>query len=119
MLPIQIKIKGISFDLAPKKDESVQDFVKRTFSKLIEKNLLSDAGIKQLFDKQFCKETFGIQYALLQTDLKKCVDRTGHSRYWKKFKIANTYYCCSEWWKDNFPLYTEKLAKWLESLKDK
>ena len=115
---LQIKIKGISFDLRPRKDESVQDFVKRTFSKLIEKKLLSDAVMKQLFDKQFCKETFCIQYALLQTDWKECVDPKGYDRYWKTFKIANTYYCCSQWWKDNFPLYKEKLETWLYSLKD-
>ena len=74
--------------------------------------------MKQLFDKQFCKETFGIGYALLQTDWKNCLDGAGHDRYWKTFKIVNIYFCCSEWWKEKFPLYEEKLAKWLKTLKD-
>ena len=115
----EVTIKGMRIDIYKSTNESFQHFVKRTFSKLIENKLLSDSVMKQLFDKQFCKETFGIEYALLQTDWKNCLDGAGHDRYWKTFKIANAYFCCSEWWKEKFPLYEEKLAKWLKTLKDK
>ena len=53
----------------------------RTFSKLIENNLLDDDTFQKLFDRQFCKETFGIQYALLQTNLEECVYKAGHDRH--------------------------------------
>lgn len=113
-----VTIKNMRIDTHPQAGESMQDFVKRTFSQLIENHLLDDAVLQQLLDRQFCRTAFGIDYALLQTDRNNCFDNTGHPRYWNRFRIANTYFCCSEWWRDLFPHYEERLAAWLQSLAD-
>lgn len=110
----QIIINDIKIDIYPQERESVQDFVKKTFTKLITNNLLRDDILKKLFDKSYCKEKFGIYFALLQTDWAKCIDNAGHDRYWKTFKI-DKYFCCSEWWKEYEDMYIDKLADWLKT----
>lgn len=114
-----VTIKGTRVETHPRPGESLQHFVKRTFSQLIEKHLLDDALFQKLFDRDFCRKTFGISYALLQTDWSNCFDNADRARYWRDFRIAGTYFCCSQWWRQNFPHYEEKLAAWLESLADK
>lgn len=111
----QIIINDIKIDIYPQEKESVQDFVKRTFTKLITNNLLREDVLKKLFDKYYCKDNFGIQYALLQTDWTKCIDNAGYERYWKTFKIDNKYFCCSQWWKELENNYIDKLADWLNT----
>ncbi|MGP1443826.1 MAG: hypothetical protein ACTTJ8_00885 [Treponema sp.] len=56
---------------------------------------------------------------MLQTDWRNCFDNAGYARYWRNFRIAGTDFCCSQWGRQNFPRYEEKLAAWLESLADK
>lgn len=114
----EIKIKGHTFDLYMNPqhgDMLFQDFVKRTFTDLLEWDLIPIREIEKLQQRDYSKETFDLQYALLQKDKNKCVDATGKQRYWTK-KIG-TFYICSQWWKEKVdPVYANKFAEWLRYL---
>ncbi len=111
-----IKIKGHTFDLYnPQQGDTLfQDFVRRTLAELLKWNLIPSTEIEKLQQLWYSKRTFGLQYALFQKDRKDCLDNTGKVRYWSK-KIG-AFYVCSQWWKQNVPIYEDKFAEWLKYL---
>ena len=112
-----IIIHGIELPLYRSKGQSVQDFVQQTLETLYYNNLLAENEIKLLQDKEYSKHTFKIQYPLLERDFAKTKDDTGHSRYWTRdFRLGN-FYVCSQWWKQYFDIYDEKIANWLIGLR--
>ena len=96
----------------------MQDFVKETLRKLFTNGILSNAEINRLQDTDYSKQTFGIQYPLLQKEWKDCLDGTGKARYWgdSPTKKIGGFYVCSQWWKQSFTIYDTKIAEWLKTL---
>lgn len=109
-----VTIKGIVLPIYRSPYQKVQDFVKQTLETLFHNNLLSSEEIKRLQNEDYCKQTFDIQFPLLESDFQKTIV-AGHSRYWTTFRV-NEFYVCSQWWKQNFKLYDEKIAIWLRNL---
>jgi hypothetical protein len=68
-----------------------------------------------MLDKQYCKETFGIQFPIIQNDQTKLRDGKGHPRYWAN-AIFEVYFGCSQWWKDLDSVYSSKLSKWIKKI---
>ncbi len=99
--------------LFKKEEESIQKYVKRLFTLLYDNNYLDDKTLIMLQDKIYCRLAFGIDYPLLITDAREIKDKKGHNRYWTKFKLNDTYYVCSEWWKDKFHIYEQLLHDWI------
>jgi hypothetical protein len=85
---------------------------------LLDNSLLPDSEIKNLLDKEYCKQTFGLSFPLLQSDPAKIIF-TGHNRYWTlvKFGKHHEYWVCSQWWKSKEDEYQEKLTAWIRKIK--
>jgi hypothetical protein len=97
------------------RNESTQDFVKRTLHIMFANDLLPKE-IPNMLNKEYCKETFGIQFPIIQNDQAKLKDGHGHLRYWVKELFGNEYYGCSQWWKDLDSTYEHKLSKWIKKI---
>ena len=106
-----IKIYGVNVPLYKNNHETTQDFVKRLLKLLYNNDLLPEHEIKNMLNKDYCKETFDIQFPIIQNDSKK-LKYEGHMRYWVN-KIIGDYYVCSQWWKPKEDDYKEKISKWL------
>lgn len=94
--------------------ETIQVYIKRLLRILYSDNLLTTIDLERLQDKEYCKKKFGINYPLLITDYRKLKDATGCNRYWVNYMLANKYYVCSQWWKNDFDLYKFNIYKWVE-----
>ena len=97
----------------PAGEETIQDWVKRIFAYLFSKNILKSLEISNLHDKQYSKTTFGIAYALL-VDKQSDTIFGGRARYWQT--PIGGYYICSQWWKQDHPLYEVKITRWLNKV---
>ena len=111
-----VVLNGITLPIYRSDHQSVQDFVQQTLNTLFGNKLLSANEISLLQDKEYCKNTFYIQFSLLEKDFSKTIIK-GHSRYWAD-KI-DEFYVCSQWWKKHFDIYDMKIASWLVSLEKK
>jgi hypothetical protein len=96
-------------------NESFQDFVKKVIKFMFNHSLLSDNEIKLLHTRDYSKETFGIEFPLLQHDENK-ITIEGHSRYWRKIKFGGIYYCCSQWWLGKMNEYEPLFANWMNKI---
>jgi hypothetical protein len=96
-------------------NESFQDFVKKIIEFMFNHSLLSDNEIKLLQTRDYSKETFGIEFPLLQNDENK-ITFEGHCRYWKKNKFGGIYYCCSQWWLGKISEYEPLFANWMNKV---
>lgn len=94
-----------------RKGESVQEYVKKVFNNLYKNNILTEEILKELQDKEFCKKTFGLNFSLLEENNRKTIV-SGHSRYYKNFKIGK-YFLCSQWWKEKEFIYTKNIYSWI------
>lgn len=100
-------------DYKRKPNEAIQDWVKRLFSKLYAEGFLTEYILKELQNEIYCNQTFGIAYPLLESNDRKIKDSCGHNRYWVNYKLGGKYFMCSQWWKDSFSLYEQKINSWL------
>ncbi len=100
-------------DLYRCEDETIQQYIKRLLHLLFDNKMISEDLIKQLQNKNYCKTTFDLEYPLLEQDEGK-IRPSGRNRYYTTWKLDNTYYVCSQWWKDNFAIYDKKLRSWVE-----
>jgi len=96
--------------------ESIQKWIKRILSKLYDDGEISLNEISNLHSLEYSKKTFGIEYSLICDHEKETRDRTGHSRYWRNWKLKDKYYVCSEWWKDKERKYHENINAWIKHL---
>lgn len=95
--------------------------VQITIGYMAEHDLLSNDTIAELLSKSYCKETFGINFALLK-DVTDCndidiirKDSKGYSRYYGtpvKYH-GKSYLLCQEW---NDRMHREKYDKWYKPL---
>ena len=97
----------------PSGTEKIQDWVKRIFGYLSRNNVLSNEELHHLHDKDYCKQRFGIQFAMF-VDTQRETIFSGRSRYWQK--PIGKYYVCSQWWKEREKEYEANLIMWLNKV---
>ncbi len=100
--------------LSRDENEPVQDWIKRVLIYLVKNNLLTEVEIERLHDKEYSKDTFGIQFPLLCDD-KNDTLISGNRRYWTKWTLGE-YFVCSQWWKDKEDVYEELITKWINKI---
>mgnify|MGYP007069954241 CR=1 FL=1 len=101
-----VNINGNIYNL----HKNLQDFVKYTLQKLLETNSLSEEEIKNLEDKEYCKDTFNLNYPLLSRDRFAYAEDKNHPRYYAKSGFfVQGYYLCNHWFEDNEDFF----SKWL------
>lgn len=88
--------------------EKIGQYAKRIFTEIIENNTISKDIINKLKDKKYCKENFGISYALL---VENGVDTFEKERYYQTHLVLDKYLICSQWYKKN----RKKLDTWLKN----
>jgi len=110
-----INYKNNTINFRKNDNELFQDFVKKVIEFMFNYSLLSDNEIKLLQTVDYSKETFGIDYPLLQNDVNK-ITIEGHARYWKKIKFGGIYYCCSQWWLSKISEYEPLFANWMNKI---
>jgi len=111
-----ININGTNIPLYKEEDEKIQDFVKKVLRVLFIKNLIPEDEIKNMLDEDYCKKTFDIPYSIIQSDKTKLIDDKGHPRYWSNKVIGNTFYVCSQWWKQKEKIYSKKISEWIKKI---
>lgn len=94
-----------------KKYESIQDYIKRLLPLLDNEGYISKRVIEDLKDKRYSEMYLGINLPLLS--MKPNIN--GHNRYWLNYKFKG-YYVCSQWWKQYFEIYEEKIQQWVDRL---
>ena len=102
-------------DLAKKKDESVQKWLKRIFAYLLQNNKLTNDEIERLHNKNYTQQTFGISSCPLLFDNREDSFIAGQYRSWRD-KIGD-YYLCSQF--TNTPKYENNIAVWLNKMLSK
>jgi hypothetical protein len=115
---VSVTIKGIDIPLYKMKNEKIQDFVKKILRLMFNNELLPDAEIYRMLDKNYCYKTFGIVFPIIQNDEDELCDNAGHSRYWLKEKFVDEYYACSQWQLGKEPIYQSKLANWIQWIRE-
>jgi hypothetical protein len=111
----KINYKGNAIYFKKNDNELFQDFVKRVIEFMFNHSLLSENEINLLKTRDYSKETFGIDFPLLQNDVKK-ITIEGHSRYWKRINFGGIYYCCSQWWLSKMSEYEPLFANWMKKV---
>lgn len=96
-------------------NETVQEYVYRLVSSLISLDWFSQTEISCLTDLEYCKSNFGLQYPFFSKEM--IISGPTKRYYVTPYKIGQEYYyLCSQWWKDKFPLYKERLKKYVQKL---
>ena len=108
-------------NLSKRKGEKTQDWIKRILLYLEQNNLLTEEEIERLQDKEYSKNTLGIQYPLFVDNNIDIIDSTGRCRYWtswpnKHEKYMGKYYVCSQWWLGQEGQYEYLINKWVSRL---
>lgn len=107
-------------ELARKKNEKIQDWIKRVLLNFEENHLLTEQELQNLHNLEYCKNNFGIQFPLLvDNEIDTCF--AGHSRYWTSWpsrhqKYMNKFYVCSEWWKAHETKYEFFINQWINKV---
>jgi hypothetical protein len=110
-----INIKGIIVPLKKDKNEKIQSFVKKILHLFFDNKLLSENEIKKMLDENYCQETFGIEFPIIQDEEAKLIIN-GCSRYWSTERFGDKYYACSQWWRQYDEMYESKLSKWIKKI---
>lgn len=111
-----VSIKGEKFRLYRKRNGKIQDFVRETFKRLLEINAIPESELKNLHDKEYCKNTFDLNFALfVDSEAERTVK--GRARYSSEQTFfVKGYYICSEWWLGKTAVYDNSIAEWLRKL---
>lgn len=111
-----VLIKDKEFSLYRKSDEKIQDFVRDIFKRLLEMNAIPESELKNLHDKEYCKKTFDLNFALfVDSEAERTVK--GRARYSSEQTFfVKGYYICSEWWLGKTTVYDNNIAEWLRKL---
>ena len=83
-------------------DIKIGQLVRETFSDLLNSNCLTDAEIKELCDKDYCKIIFDLNYAVLKEscNLEDRFDDKQHARYYSQV-FQGKYLLCNDWYERN------------------
>ena len=106
-----VKIHGKEFELYPRiigTSGAIQEHVRKTMTQLLYGELIpKNEMVKLLTDKNYCYNTFGINYRGIKFTLLAVDISRNYQRYWKD--MYNGFYICSQWYQN----CTDKFAKWL------
>lgn len=101
------------------KNEKIGKYVQRTFSDLIDLNILTENDLKDLLKLEMSKKVFNINFAFIKEfneilPLSVQVKEGKYQRYWKKVHIINKkkYLLCKEWYEQNRFYYNLWLQKY-------
>ena len=103
-------------------NEKIQDYIKRILLIFERDKLLTEPEIINLQNKEYCKQFFGIQYALF-VDNEKDTFISGQHRYWqtwpsKNIKYLNKFYVCSQWKLGKDAMYENLITNWINKVKN-
>lgn len=106
-----VLIGNKKFELYPKENVKIQQHVQETMELLLTENLIPFEELQRLLtDKNYCYETFGINWNGFRYTLLKKDRNSDAVRYWAK-KYGG-YYICSQWYQN----CSSKFAQWLMKL---
>lgn len=88
--------------------------VKNKLTYFFNNKKLSAEEIKNLMDKNYCKETFNLKYPLLINKDESKVDNKGRARYWAVL-FDEKYYACNDWYENQ----REKFENWCNTIQNK
>lgn len=77
-------------------DEKIGEYIKGTVRELFCEDLLSSELIKQLEDKEFCRETFGIGYPVLVKGKRAPIENGGGSHYYEE-PLFDNFFIYNDW----------------------
>ena len=81
---------------------------------LFEHKYLDENDIKNLSDKNYCKNTFNLSFPMFSKKTENIHDQKGHPRYWREI-FDNKYYVCNHWYKKQ----THYFEAWYSSIINK
>ena len=106
-----VLIGNKKFELYPSGNVKIQQHVQETMELLLTENLVPYEELQRLLtDKNYCYETFGINWNGFRYTLLKKDRNSDTVRYWAK-KYGG-YYICSQWYQN----CSSKFAQWLIKL---
>lgn len=116
-IPVEKKFQ----EQSDKTSVKIGKLVRTTIEDLINRNLLSNDTIQLLLDKEYCKNTFNINYPLLKElnssfSIKSQRYIGEYARYWSETFLINNneYIVCQEWYERNreyFESWKSRLIK--------
>jgi sulfatase maturation enzyme AslB (radical SAM superfamily) len=84
----------------------IGQYVKDTFRKLIESNLLTESDFKNLQSKSFSKEVLNQNFEIFRTIEQGPFDVNGYKRYYSNELFANNLLLTSQWFEYHWePFY--------------
>lgn len=92
-----------------KENESLQNYVKRSFRYLMESHLISEKEIENLADKTYCNRTFKLNDRFLFRE--RWFDAYNHPRSWRDPVCG--YYLCKEWNRSRFDELVPRYKQWV------
>ena len=106
-----VLIGNKKFELYPSGNVKIQQHVQETMELLLTENLVPYEELQRLLtDKNYCYETFGINWNGFRYTLLKKDRNSDTVRYWAK--KYGEYYICSQWYQN----CSSKFAQWLIKL---
>ena len=100
----------------------VQPLVRNLMKTLLEDypTLLNDTDIRNLLNRDYCKNTLGLQIGNLALLRRMEAGRhiSGHARYWMKL-YGGRFYVCKEWWKKDHLANARNLLRFVTGLVEK
>lgn len=92
-------------------DEKIGEYIRGAMRELFYQEMLSPDVIKDLKDKKFCKDTFGLDFPMLVESESKLYDDKGKLRYWKDI-FGGKYYITNHW----FEPQRKRFNAWLKKI---
>lgn len=97
----------------PVKEAAIGAYVKKEMQDLLNRGLLSDNEIDNLRSTEYCRDIFGIYFAVIKDydrsiPISEQIKVGKYNRYWKTL-FADKYLVCSQWHKG----HREKFATWV------
>lgn len=91
-------------------DEKIGEYIRGAMRELFYQEILSPEVVNDLKDKKFCKDTFGLDFPMLEESESKLYDDKGKLRYWKDI-FGGKYYITNHWFEPQRELFDAWLKK--------
>lgn len=91
-------------------DEKIGEYIRGAMRELFYQEILSPEVVNDLKDKKFCKDTFGLDFPMLEESESKLYDGKGKLRYWKDI-FGGKYYITNHWFEPQRELFDAWLKK--------
>lgn len=108
-----VSLEKAYFDELFFQKKKIGTMIKESFSYFSQSNILDDADLAHLLDKEYCRKNLGCAYAVLVCKKNETIDEKGRCRYYKDKILLNghDYYLCREWFEDD----RKHAAPWLKN----